>query len=134
LFRNKKEVEVEVKVAELPKKLAETSSREQEQNEGSEEEVGALAGLVVRELTADLARRFGYDENEKGVLVLKAEPGSRVFEAGVRQGDIILQINQKNIASLDEYKKMTSIIKAKDRILLLIRRKGQDLFVTVRPE
>jgi serine protease Do len=134
LFRDKKEVDVEVQIAELPKKLAESSSRGQEQEEGSEEESSALAGLVVRELTPDLARRFGYDEQEKGVLVLKAESGSRVFEAGVRQGDIILQINQKNIASLDEYKKAASKIKKKDRILLLIRRKGQDLFVTVRPE
>jgi serine protease Do len=134
LFRDRKELEVEVKIAELPKKLAESSSREQEQNMGSEEESSALAGLVVRELSTDLARRFGYDENEKGVFVLKAEPGSRVFEAGIRQGDIILQINQKNIASLDDYKKVASKIKAKDRILLLIRRKGQDLFVTVRPE
>ena len=134
LFRDKKEIEVEVQIAELPKKLSESSSREQEQEGGGEEESSALAGLIVRELTPDLARRFGYDENEKGVLVLKAESGSRVFEAGVRQGDIILQINQKNIASLDEYKRMVSKIKAKDRILLLIRRKGQDLFVTVRPE
>jgi len=134
LLRDRKEIAVEVKVAELPKKLAESSSHEQEQGEGNDEESGALAGLIVRELTPDLARRFGYDENEKGVVVLKAESGSRVFEAGVRQGDIILQINQKNIASLDEYKKMVSKMKAKDRILLLIRRKGQDLFVTVRPE
>jgi serine protease Do len=134
LLRNKKEIVVEVVVAELPKKLAEASSRENESEENNEEESSALAGLVVRELTPDLARRFGFEESEKGVVVVKIESGSKLFEAGIRPGDIILQINQKNIASLEDYKKVAPKIKAKERLLLLLRRKGQDLFVTVRPE
>ncbi len=135
LFREKKELVVTVVVAELPKKLAEASSRENETEESdNEEESSALAGLVVRELTPELARRFGFEENEKGVVVMKIESNSRLFEAGIRPGDIILQINQKNIASLEDYKKIAPKIKAKERLLLLLRRKGQDLFVTVRPE
>ncbi len=90
--------------------------------------------MSVRELTPDLAGRFGIEESEKGVVVIKVEAGSRIYEAGVRPGDIILQINQKNVTSLEDYKKIASKIKAKERILLLIRRKGQDLFVSVKPE
>jgi serine protease Do len=134
LLRDKKEITVEVVVAELPKKLAEASSQEKEPEEGNEEESSALAGLVVRELTPELARHFGFEETEKGVVVVKIESGSKLYEAGIRPGDIILQINQKNIASLDEYKKIAPKIKAKERLLLLLRRKGQDLFVTVRPD
>ncbi len=134
LLRNKKEVVVDVVVAELPKKLAEASSQENESQENNEEESSALAGLVVRELTPDLARHFGFEANEKGVVVVKIEPGSKLFEAGIRPGDIILQINQTTITSLEDYKKITPKIKAKERLLLLLRRKGQDLFVTVRPE
>jgi serine protease Do len=135
VFRDKKEIETSVVIAEIPKKLAETSSREDEPEENSEKVSSALAGLVVHELTPELARRFGHEENETGVVVLKVEPQSRVFEAGIKAGDIILQINQKNITSLEEYKKAASKIKAKERILILLRRKGQgDLFVTVKPE
>jgi len=134
LLRDKKEVVVEVVIAELPKKLAEASSRENEPEENNGDESSALAGLVVRELTPDLARRFGFEENEKGVVVVKLEAGSKLFEAGIRPGDIILQINRKNIASLEEYKKSASKIKAKERLLLLLRRKGHELFITVRPE
>ena len=135
LFREKKEIEVEVIVAELPKKLGEVSAREEESEEKNrEEESGALAGLVVRELTPELARRFGLEEKETGVVVVKAESGGGLYEAGIRPGDILLQINQKQVASLEEYKKIAPKIKAKDRLLLLIRRKGQDLYVIVRPE
>jgi serine protease Do len=135
VLRQKKEIEVEVLIAELPKKLAEASSGEEDSGESGEEEAGsALSGLVVRELTPDLAGRFGFEQGEKGVVVVKVDAGSRIYEAGIRPGDIILQINQKNVTTLEEYKKAASKIKAKDRILLLIRRKGQDLFVTIKPE
>ena len=134
LFRKKKEVEVEVVISELPNKLAEATLREGEPEENNEGESSALAGLGVRELTPDLARHFGLEENEKGVVVVKVDPSGRLFEAGIRPGDILLQINQRNISSLDEYKIIIQKIKAKERLLLLIRRKGQDLFVTVRPE
>lgn len=133
LLRAKKDVEVEVLIAELPKKLSETPPREEPQAEATAED-GSLAGLIVRELTPNLARRFGFDQNEKGVFVFSIDPNGKMYESGVRQGDVILQINQKNIESLQDYKKVVSSIKQKDRVLLLIRRKGQDMFVTVKPE
>jgi serine protease Do len=134
LQRAKREVEVEVAIAELPKKLGEPSAREEDSEENNDEENDSLLGLVVHEVTPDLARRFGFDENEKGVVVLKIDSGSRAFEAGIRPGDLILQINQKNTSTLEDYKKNASAIKKKERILFLIRRKGQDLYVTVKPE
>jgi serine protease Do len=134
LLRQKKEVEVEVVIAELPKKMAEASSRNTDESEDKEEENSALSGLVVRELTPDLAGRLGIDENEKGVVVVKVDPDSKVFEAGIRPGDVILQINQKDIGTIEDYKKAASKIRSKERVLLLIRRKGEDLFVTVKPE
>jgi serine protease Do len=134
LFRERKELEIDVVIAELPKKLSEADAREEGSEENAEEESNVLSGLVVRELTAELAKRFGYEDREQGVVVVKVDAGSRLFAAGIRPGDIILQINQKNIASLDEYKKVALKIKAKERLLLLIHRKGQDLFITVRPE
>jgi len=132
LLRQKKEIEVEVVVSELPKKLADASPSPDEES-GNHEEGSALAGLVVRELTPELAGQFGLDENEKGVVIVKTDPDSKAYEAGIRPGDIILQLNQKNIPTLEVYKKAAGAIRSKDRILLLVRRKGEDLFVTLKP-
>ncbi len=133
LLRQKKEIDADVVIAELPRKMTESSPRNREEP-GTEEESMALTGLVVRELTPEIARRLGIDETEKGVVVIKVDTESRVYEAGIRPGDIILQVNQKNVRTLDDYKKSASKIKAKDRALLLIRRNGEDLFVTIKPE
>jgi serine protease Do len=133
LLRQKKEIEVEVEVSELPKKLAEASSSTDEDS-GSHDESGVLAGLVVRELTPELAGHFGLEESEKGVVIVKADLDSRAYEAGIRPGDLILQMNQKNIPNLEAYKKAVGAIRSKDRVLLLVRRKGEDLFVTLKSE
>ena len=133
VLRQKKELELEVAIAELPKKIAESPAGEGEPGEAPEEESTVLSGMSVRDLTPEISRRFGLEEGEKGVVVMKVETDSRVYEAGVRPGDVILQINQKSVATLEEYKKIVSKIKAKERILLLIRRKGQDLFVSIKP-
>jgi len=132
LFRKKKEMEVEVTIAELPKKLGEAAT-EQDPGE-SQEESNALSGVTVREITPELAKRFSSKEGDAGVIVVKIDPGSKAFEAGIRPGDIVMQINQKDVATIEDYKKAVLKLKTKDRILLLIRRKGEDLFVTIRPE
>ncbi len=134
LLRQKKEFVVEVKIAELSKKIAKASTGEELSEQAKEGESSALSGLIVRELTPELASHFGYDEHEKGIIVVKVDASSSVFEAGIRPGDIIIQLNQKSMTTLEAYNKAASRIKGKDRILLLVRRRGQDLFVTIKPE
>jgi serine protease Do len=132
LLRQKKELELEVTIAELPKKLGEGPADEEPEND--EGESNALSGVIVRELTPDLAKRFGLSEGEPGVVVVRVDPGSRAAAAGIRPGDSILQVNQKDIESIEDYNAAVRKIKAKDRALLLVRRKGQDLFLTIKPE
>jgi serine protease Do len=132
VLRKKKEMTVEAVIAELPKKLSEPGA-EEETGEGPEES-NALSGVTVRELSPDLAKRFGLGEGESGVVVTRIDPGSKAAEAGVRPGDMILQINQQDIAGLDDYRAAVEKLKSDERILLLIRRKSQDLFLTIRPE
>jgi serine protease Do len=132
LLRQKKEMELEVTIAELPKKMSEAPAEEESENEG--EESNALSGVTVRELSPELAKRFGLPEGETGVIVVRIDPGSRAAAAGIRPGDSILQVNQKDIESIEDYNAAVRKIKAKDRALLLVRRKGQDLFLTIKPE
>jgi serine protease Do len=133
LLRQKKEIETEVAIAELPKKLAEAGGPGEEGPVAGDEN-SSLSGVTVRELTPDVAKQLGITDVDKGVVVVQVDPAGRMYEAGIRPGDIIVQINQENIESMKDYQKAASKISGKERILLLIKRKGGDLFVTVRPQ
>ncbi|HAS55514.1 MAG TPA: hypothetical protein DCS42_15960, partial [Nitrospiraceae bacterium] len=99
LLRKKKETTVEAMIAELPKKTAEVVPG----GRAGERESSALAGTVVREVTPEIARRFGMGKDEKGVVIVKVAGDSRAFEAGLRPGDIVLQVNHADIVTLEDY-------------------------------
>ena len=73
VLRQKKEIDTEVLIAELPKKIGDGQSRVGEEAPEQGEENGALTGLVVRELTPEIAKRLGLDPQEKGVVAVKVD-------------------------------------------------------------
>ena len=65
----------------------------------------------------------------------QVQPGSAAGEAGVSAGDVILEINQQPVNSPAEVEKVIeSDAKKKGAALLLLMRRGQNLFVTVPVE
>ncbi len=57
----------------------------------------------------------------KGVVVDKVEPDSQAYEAGIRQNDIIIQVENKEITNVDEFKKATT---SNDKKRVFIYRRG----------
>jgi serine protease Do len=84
-------------------------------------------GLRVRDIEPEIAERLGLDENQKGVVVTGVDPQSKTGEAGIRQGDVLIEINRKPIASLEDYRKQIARIDPGDTVQMLLRRGGGGL-------
>ena len=91
---------------------------------------GARAyGLRVQDLTPDLVDRMGAEPGE-GVVVTRVAPGSSAAEAGMRTGDVILEVDKhesSNVAALEQ-----QLADADDGALLLVRRGEQTIFVPLK--
>jgi len=89
-------------------------------------------GLSLHQLTPELADRYGY-ENEKGVLISYVEGGSAAYRAGLKSGDLILQINRQAVSTVEEAIKhlQNGVEKV---ILLLVRRGDSALYVALKVE
>lgn len=87
-------------------------------------------GMAVRELTPSLAHRFRLRETT-GVVVIEVERGGPAGEAGIRPGDVILEINDQRIETQTDYRKAISSLKSGTPARLLIKRRGRTLFVAV---
>ena len=98
---------------------------------GEREEEESDLGLVVEEITPELARRFGLRE-AGGLVVVHVERGSSADEAGLRQGDIILEIDQKPVRGLADYRTEIRRYKKGDTILFLVKRGNSSLYLTVK--
>jgi len=88
-------------------------------------------GMTVDEITPEMARQFGLSE-ESGLVVVQVEDNSPAGEAGIRQGDIILEIDQEPVKNIDAYRKRIRRYKKGDTLLFLVKRKGATLYLTLK--
>ena len=70
-------------------------------------------------MTPELAKRYGHSESEKGVLVVGVESGSKAAEAGLRQGDLVKEVNRKPVTAVSE---LRAELKKNDTNQLLVKR------------
>ena len=113
LIRDGKKKTVYIKIA----KRQDDESLARKETGGSDE-----LGLMASDLTSEIARQLGYDENEKGVIITNVKPGSKGELAGVRHGDLIKEINRRPVSALNDYHKKMQKIKKGETIHLLIKR------------
>ena len=122
VLRDKKEITLTVSVGEL--KDAEVVASVPEKGE---------LGLTVQRLTPQMAESLGLDKSE-GVVVTAIEPGSAADEAGIRRGDVIVEVDRKLVRNLDEYKKAVAAIRKGRGVLFLVRRGDSTLFLALKPQ
>ena len=89
-------------------------------------------GLSLEPVTPQIAKQLGLDSDSEGMVVTDVDQNGPAAEEGVARGDVILEINKKPVKSIAD---VESALKASaDRpILLLITRRGQTIFLTVKP-
>jgi len=88
-------------------------------------------GLMVKEVTPELARNFGLSET-MGLVVVQVESNSPAGEAGMRPGDIILEVDQISMKDLAQFNRKIEKYKAGDTILFLLNRSGTTLYLTIK--
>ncbi|MFS2019782.1 PDZ domain-containing protein, partial [Massilia sp. CT11-108] len=85
-------------------------------------------GLHVSDLTAAQKREL---KTEAGVLVEFSE--GRAASAGIRQGDVILQMNNVEITGAAQFNGLVAKLDAKKPVALLVRRDNVSRYLVIRP-
>lgn len=117
LFRDGKEVPVDVLIGELPEERT-AAGGAQSQNTLEDD-----LGFTIQVLTPELAQSLGIEE-QSGLLVSDVRPGSIAADAGLQRGDLIVEAGTG-----DNRRPVTS---AKDLEAVLTAHKNQNILVLVR--
>ncbi|ACF46583.1 protease Do [Prosthecochloris aestuarii DSM 271] len=91
-------------------------------------EITDLLGFSVSELTSELASRYRLSRDKGAVLVTGIDPSSKAYRAGLRQGDLILSVNKKNVSTYKEFLAVAGSVKKGDLLFLLIERQGSKVY------
>jgi len=124
VLREGKRTEISLTTAQMPEKVGErgpvTSARE-------------WFGLRVSNVTPDIAKQLGLTKTE-GVVVVGVEPNSVAQSAGLKAGDIILEVNRQKVLNENDYRGVMEKAKPDQGVLFLIDREGSTSFITLTEE
>ncbi|GAB4325201.1 MAG: DegQ family serine endoprotease [Candidatus Zixiibacteriota bacterium] len=101
--------------------VAETTTEYTYLSNESDEWVSPIEGVVVEAVDRQTARRSGLREGSGGVIIKDILPRSPASYSGLRPGDIILEINRKSIASVEDFKQLVGQFENQAMILLVSR-------------
>jgi serine protease Do/serine protease DegQ len=82
-------------------------------------------------LNAQLAEAFGADRND-GVVILDVEPDSPAGEAGLRDGDIITRVADREIHKVSDFHNQAAVIFVGDEVEVEILRDGDQRVVQLK--
>lgn len=87
-------------------------------------------GVLVQEVTPMIARSLGL-EDTRGVIVSQVDDRSPASKAGMKRGDVIVEVNQVKIANFEAARKAIFGAQIGDRLKFGLLRQGKSKDVTV---
>jgi len=120
VFRERKEVTLTVAVGELKETEVVASAKEKGE-----------FGFTVQAITPQIAESLGLERAE-GVVITAVEPGTPGNDAGLRRGDVILEIDRKPVRNLADYRKALGESKKGKGSLFLVRRGESTIFLALK--
>ena len=125
-LRDGKRGTVKAKLARRPDSATDGEDR----SSGGGSDIGVLNGVGVGDITAQLRDQLQIPNRIKGALITSIDPDSPSAKQGLREGDIILDLDQKPVADADEAVKLSEEIKG-PRVLVRIWRNGRIHFLAI---
>lgn len=131
IVRDGREQEVSVTLGEYKAEQASERREGQQQPEEPSDDGGKL-GITLQPLSPEAADRLNLPPEVRGLLITNVDPGGPAAEKGLRRGDVVMEINREMVDTLEGAR--AAISRSGDRaVLLLVSRRGQTFFVSVKP-
>jgi serine protease Do len=129
ILRDNKEEKVKATLGELTPDSAQTGDENQSEPGANG---GGKLGLTVEPLTPEIASELNLPQGTQGVVVESVESSGPAAAAGIQRGDVIQEVNRQPVRSSADMR--AAIDKGGNKpALLLIDRRGQTVYLAVRP-
>ncbi len=121
VFRKGKTKTFKIKIGELKEEAVSQKAEEPETD----------LGMTVEKLTPQLAHKLRLTESSC-LIITRIQNNSPAAEAGLRQGDIILEVEQDKIENLSDFHDRIQAFNKDDTILFLVKRGETTIFLTLK--
>ena len=126
-LRDGKPASVKVKLTALPGQKRAGGDRSETPDT---KDIGVLNGVGVGDISAELREQLNLSRRIEGAIITTVEPDSPSARAGLREGDIILELDRRPVRNADEAVKLSEEIKG-PKVLVRLWRNGSSRFLVV---
>jgi serine protease Do len=99
--------------------------------QGQEEQASKL-GMVLRDLTPEVAERLDLPRSTKGAVVMDVEAGEAAEAAGLQRGDVIVGVSGSPVDSVSSFQKLIESARADGVARIRVRNSGGYRFVVLK--
>jgi serine protease Do len=92
----------------------------------------SLQGLQVEPLSPATRQQLHLSDEAHGLVVSQVDPSSAAADAGIREGDVVEEINHQPVTTVSEFEKAMRSSGGK-AILLRVSREGTGLYLAIAP-
>jgi len=117
-------LDLNVKLGELPTDHEKTADGNTEND--------SLQGLQVEPLSPAARQQLHLGDDAQGVVVSQVDPNSAAADAGIREGDVVEEVNHQAITTVSEFEQAMRSSGSK-AILLRVERNGTGLYLALAP-
>ena len=123
VFRNGKERDLTVGISEMPKDVTSLPSKSEGQSTGKH----VLSGITVEPIPS------GQSTEDRGVMITVVKPDSPADRAGLRQGDLLLEVNREVMRTIEDFDSVASKLRETSSVLVLLKRNKRTIFLSIKP-
>ena len=130
-LRNGEPAATQAKLAEMPADGNGTASSGDSSTSGDAKVPNILDGITVGDLDSDVRRTLNIPAKVKGVIVTQIAPESAGYEAGLREGAVIEELNRQPVTSADQAVELSEKVEKTEKVLIHAWYKGESAYFAV---
>jgi len=123
-----------VDLAEMPAGAAEQGAEAAPEEAAQPEKATVFGGVAVADITDDVRTALNLPKDIQGAVIADIDADSPAAKAGLREGDVIQEVNKRPVKSAKDLVAISKKLKPTEKILIRVYSQGRSGFVALEPK
>jgi len=125
---------LDVQLAEMPPNAANEDTETSSEEPAQPEKTTVFGGVAITNITADIRTALNLPKEVQGAVIANIDTESPAAKAGLREGDVIQEVNKQPVKSAKDLLAISKKLKPNDKILMRVYSQGRSGYVALEPK
>src|SRR5437762_12540245 len=124
----------DIQLAEMPPNAADEGAETSSDETTQPEKTTVFGGVAITNITDDIRSALNLPKDIQGAVIAEIDPDSPAAKAGLREGDVIQEVNKQPVKSAKDLVAISKKLKSKEKILMRVYSQGRSSYVALEPK